>query len=160
MTDKVASLSCLASLDCPERKEAMEQFLIEAAGNALVINKWFMIQAMADYDGLINDVIALKSHPDFIISNPNRARSLISAFSSNLYHFHKADGSGYKFLADCIIELDKLNPQVSARMVSSFAQWKLFDERRSALQKEQLERIQAQEKLSPDTYEVVLRCLK
>ena len=160
MTDKIAALSCLVSIPSPETTAALADFHKEAAGHNLVLNKWFMVQAMSGHDNIHDRVRELKAHPDFLLSNPNRARSLIGAFSANLYHFHAADGRGYEFLADSIIEIDKLNPQVSARMVTAFAQWKSFDEGRRALMEAQLRRIQSQEKLSKDALENVLRCLK
>jgi len=161
MTDKLAALSCLASVDCSECDHAIEAFYRDAGSNALVLNKWFMIQATADTDKVLARVKDLRMHhPAFILSNPNRARSLISAFASNLPHFHRIDGSGYRFLADCILDLDRLNPQVAARMVSSFAQWRSFDALRGELMRAELQRIEAERGLSPDTFEVVHRCLK
>lgn len=160
MTEKLASLGCLVSKkDSVERKEALAQFHKDAAGNALVLNKWFAIQAMADYDGLLDDVKALKTHPDFLLSNPNRARALISSFSGNLHHFHKIDGSGYEFISDCIIELDALNPQVAARMTGVFSPWKKYDKTRRSLMEASLRKVLAKKDLSPDTFEVVTRCL-
>jgi aminopeptidase N len=160
MTDKLAALSCLASIDCSERNDAIETFYRDAGSNALVLNKWFMIQAIADNDNVLARVKELRSHPAFILSNPNRARSLISAFAGNLHHFHRIDGSGYRFLADSILDIDRLNPQVAARMVSSFAQWRAFDATRGEMMRTELRRIEEEKGLSPDTFEVVLRCLK
>jgi len=160
MTDKLAALSCLASIDCSERDDAIETFYRDAGSNALVLNKWFMIQAIADNDNVLARVKELRSHPAFILSNPNRARSLISAFAGNLHHFHRIDGSGYRFLADSILDIDRLNPQVAARMVSSFAQWRTFDATRGEMMRTELRRIEVEKGLSPDTFEVVLRCLK
>lgn len=160
MTDKLCALSCLVSHQTTETEEALQTFHRDAAGASLVLNKWFTIQATADHDGLVGKVKELKSHPDFTLSNPNRARSLIGAFSANLYHFHAADGSGYEFVADSIIEIDRLNPQVAARMVTAFAQWRSFEAGRGGLMEAQLRRVLAQENLSRDTYENTLRCLK
>jgi len=160
MTDNIAALGCLVSQDCPERTAALASFHTAAKGDALVLNKWFAIQAMADLPGLLDTVKALKQHPDFIISNPNRARSLISTFAGNMAHFHAADGQGYKFVADCIMELDKLNPQVAARLAQAFAQWKRFDVTRQQIMKSEMERIQSMEGLSKDTGEVIMRLLK
>lgn len=160
MTDKLAALSCLVSTLGPEREAALEVFHRDAAGAQLVLNKWFAIQAGADHAGLVDRVRALKAHPDFLLSNPNSARALLSTFSSNLAHFHAADGSGYALVADSIIEIDKLNPQVAARMVTSFSQWRSFDAARQALVEGHLRRILSQEKLSPDVLENVQRCLK
>ena len=160
MTDKITALSCLVSHPSIEATNALESFHTDAAGSALVLNKWFMVQALADHSHVIDTVRTLKQHSDFILSNPNRARSLIGAFTTNLYHFHAINGSGYEFLADSIIEIDKLNPQVAARMVTAFSQWKSFDNIRKGLMEIQLRRIQSQENLSKDTIENVLRCLK
>lgn len=162
MTDKIAALSNLASAPGPEREEALAKFHADAQGQALVLNKWFSIQATASYVNVLQDVIKLKSsHPDFTLNNPNRARSLLSAFGGmNHYYFHEKTGAGYKFMADCIMELDKINPQVAARMMSIFAQWKKFDTDRQKLMEEQLQRIKSTEHLSPDTFEIVSRYLK
>ena len=89
-----------------------QAFHRDAAGDALILNKWFSLQASADLPDQLARVRALKQHPDFSISNPNRARSLVSAFAMNMPHFHAADGGGYSFISDSIIELDALNPQV------------------------------------------------
>ena len=160
MTDKLAALGCLVFHLGAERDAALETFHRDAAGAPLVLNKWFAIQAGADHAGLADRVRALKTHPDFVLSNPNSARALLSTFSANLAHFHAADGSGYALVADSIMEIDKLNPQVAARLVTSFSQWRSFDAARQALVEGHLRRILAQEKLSRDTLENVQRCLK
>jgi len=160
MTDKLSALCYLVSSPGPERDAALEAFHRDAAGATLVLNKWFAIQANADHAGLADRVRELKSHPDFVLSNPNSARSLLNTFSLNLAHFHAANGSGYALVAESIIEIDKLNPQVAARLVTSFSQWRSFDTARQGLMEAQLKRILAQEKLSRDTFENVQRCLK
>lgn len=162
MSDSLSALGCLSNLpvDFPLRKKALASFYDAAAGDALVLNKWFAIQASADQPGTLDTVKALKSHKDFLINNPNRARSLISVFAGNMGHFHARDGKGYAFIADCVLELDKLNPQVASRLVGSFSSWKRFDETRQGLMKDQLLRIHATEGLSKDTFEVVSRSLK
>jgi aminopeptidase N len=159
MTDKFAALGVLSSVDCKERTDALNQFHKDAQGDALVLNKWFGVQAAADLPNLLDHVKALKSHPDFLMNNPNRARSLISVFAGNMLHFHASDGQGYKFIADCIIELDKMNGQVAARMATSFSQWRRFDDQRQALIKAELQRIVDNVK-SKDTLEICQRCLK
>lgn len=161
MSDKINALACLTSFkDAPEREEALATFHKDAAGDALVLNKWFAIQATADIPDLLERVKALKKHPDFIISNPNRARSLISTFAGNLKHFHAKDGSGYRFIAECVKEIDALNPQVAARLAQSFSQWKRFDNDRQTLMKAELQKIKDVKGLSKDTFEVVSRCLQ
>jgi aminopeptidase N len=100
-------------------------------------------------------VVALKEHPAFDIRNPNKVRSLIRTFAANPVHFHSADGEGYRFIADCVLELDKLNPQIAARIAAAFAQWHRYEPSRSLQMKQQLQRISEQDKLSPDTSEIV-----
>ncbi len=160
MTDKISALGCLISFESKETVEATTKFYNDANGDALVLNKWFAIQAMADNPDILNKVKQLKSHPDFVVTNPNRARSLISTFAGNMPHFHNKNGSGYQFIADCIIEIDRLNPQVAARLASSFSQWKRYDEQRQEQMKAELVRIKNTVNLSKDTFEVVTRCLK
>jgi aminopeptidase N len=160
MTDSLAALTVLASQDCPQRDQALASFHKAAAGDALVINKWFGIQAIADTPDILDRVKALKKHPEFVLSNPNRFRSIVANFGANLPAFHQAGGAGYKFMSDSIIEIDALNPQVAARMAQVFSQWKKFDADRQKLMKAELERIHAVATLSKDTKEVVARCLK
>lgn len=160
MTERIAALGCLVSHESTERTDALATFHRDAGGDALVLNKWFSIQAMSHHPNLLNKVKELRNHPDFIISNPNRARSLISVFAANNIHFHAVNGEGYKFVADCIQELDALNPQVAARLASCFSQWRRFDSARQTLMQQQLERIKLRDGLSKDTFEVVSRCLK
>ena len=161
MSDQISAMYSLVSgPDSDERSAAIMKFYEDAGGDALVLNKWFSIQAAADRPGLLDDVIRLKSHPDFTMTNPNRARSLLSVFAGNMPHFHSADGKGYTFIADCVIELDKLNPQVAARMAGSFSQWRRFDGARQNLMRAELERIRGTIGLSKDTFEVVTRTLK
>jgi len=163
MTDKYAALSALASMDgegARLRDEALLQFYDDADGDALVLNKWFTVQALADLPDVLDRVKALTKHPDFTLSNPNRCRSLVSAFTMNAAPFHAESGDGYKFVADIIMELDKLNPQISSRMGGSLIQWKRYNEERGALMKAELERLVAMKPISDDLFEVVSRGLK
>jgi aminopeptidase N len=125
-----------------------------------VLDKWFSVQALTRLPDAVEKVLALSQHADFSLKNPNRLRSLIATFcSANPVHFNRADAAGYRFLADSVIELDPMNPQVSARLVSLFNQWRRFDPDRQALMKAQLERIAAQPGLSKDVFEIVGRAL-
>ena len=140
----------------------LQDFAIEdAKGDALVLNKWFAIQASASVDKLLDLVQDLKKHPDFTMTNPNRCRSLVQVFAGSK-HFHATDGAGYAFLADNIIELDVEinNPQVAARMAGVFSRWRKYGPERQILMKAQLERIKNTPGLSKDTLEVVSRSLK
>ncbi len=160
MTDTLAALSILASIDCPQREQALADFEQKWQDNTLVMDKWFVMQAISNLPDTLDKVKALMKHTLFSIKNPNKVRSLIGAFSSgNPVNFHKADGSGYKFHADRVLELDKLNPQVASRMVRALMNWRHYEAGRSALMREQLERIKGVEGLSGDVFEIVSKAL-
>jgi aminopeptidase N len=160
MTDASAALSVLANLEGPERVEALREFYAKWKDDPLVLDKWFTVQAMSTLPATVQRVRELTTHADFTLKNPNRVRALVGAFAlSNLSRFHDADGGGYAFLGDLVLELDALNPQVAARMVGAFNQWKRFEPRRKELMRVQLERVAAKKGLSNDTYEIVARAL-
>ena len=160
MTDTLAAMVPLNNIDCPERAQVLQEFYDQWKGEALVVNKWFSLQASTSLPDAFKYVQQLLQHPDFDIRNPNRVRSLIGAFSrGNPLHFHSADGSGYRFVADQVLQLDALNPQVASRMVSVFNNWRKFEPGRQKLMKEQLERIMATPDLSKDVFEIVSKAL-
>jgi len=162
MTDKMAALNALASMDgegASARDAALQRFYEEANGDALVLNKWFSVQALANLPDVLDRVKALTKHPDFTLSNPNRCRSLISVFTMNAAHFHAEDGEGYKFIGEMLAELDKLNPQISSRMGSSLIQWRRYGEKRAEMMKGELKKL-SELKLSDDLFEIVQRGLK
>ncbi|KAG7372290.1 aminopeptidase N [Nitzschia inconspicua] len=162
MTDKVAALNCLASMDgegASARDEIIKRFYDEAEGDALVLNKWFSIQAMADLPDILDRVKALKAHPDFTLKNPNRCRSLVGAFSMNSA-FHDESGAGYRFIREVLEELDPLNPQISSRLAGSLITWKKYDEERGLLMKTELEKLSKLKPISDDMFEIVSRGLK
>ena len=160
MTDAQAALACLSHLDVPERREALSAFYERWKADPLVLDKWFMVQALSSLENAVDEVVALSRHADFTLENPNRARSLISAFGTyNQVRFHQADGAGYRFVADQVIALDALNPQIAARVVSTFNRWKSFDSERQTKMVAELRRIHAREGLSKDTREIVERAL-
>ena len=162
MTDKMAAMGVLSGVDgegSDTRDAVMDNFYIEAAGDALVVNKWFSVQATAGKKDVLADVKRLAEHTDFTLNNPNRVRSLVGAFTGNLAAFHGADGEGYKFVGKVVRELDTLNPQVAARMVGCLINFKRYDESRGAMMKAELEEISKVEGLSGDVFEVVNRAL-
>jgi len=160
MTDALAAMAPLNNIDCPERGQVLQEFYDRWKGEALVINKWFSLQASTSLPDAFRHVQELLQHPDFDIRNPNRVRSLVGAFSrGNPLHFHNADGSGYRFLADQVLRLDALNPQVASRMVGVFNNWRKFEKGRQDLMKQQLERILATPDLSKDVHEIVSKAL-
>jgi len=160
MTDKVQAAAALADFPsgCPERGQVLADFRSSAAGDALVLNKWFQIQALSGADDALQSVRRLREDPDFTITNPNRLRSLASAFAANVRAFHAEDGSGYALVADWVLEVDALNPQVAARLAGSLSTWRKFSDERQVQMREQLVRLSAAE-LSTDTKEVVTRSL-
>ena len=105
--------------------------------------------------------VNMSKHPDFTLANPNRARSLLYTFAAgNPVGFHRADGAAYRFVADQILELDAINPQVASRIVSSFNQWKRYEPGRSRRMKAELERIASRPGISKDVSEIVDRALE
>ncbi|XUU61309.1 aminopeptidase N [Erythrobacter sp. HA6-11] len=159
MTDRQGALSVLAGLDTPERTHALLDFYNRFKDNALVIDKWFSIQALSLHPHVTEHVKALAQHPDFTLKNPNRARSLYMAFAGNPAAFHSPDGEGYKIIADFILALDPINPQTAARFVTPLGKWKRIEKGRSAAMKSELERL-AKADLSRDTFEQVTRSLE
>ncbi|XP_026194050.1 puromycin-sensitive aminopeptidase [Cyclospora cayetanensis] len=160
MTDRYAALLALADMPQPQREKALEEFFQEAAGNPLMLDKWFRAQAGSDLDDQVERVAELQKHSAFTSKSPNRLRSLFSAFVFNRPHFHRADGKGYKLISDVVIEVDAFNPQAAARLAGAFLQWQRFDTDRQELMKKQLRRIKEAPGLSPDTLEIVQRALK
>jgi len=159
MTDRQGALAVLASLDAPEREEALSAFYDRHRNDPLVIDKWFAVQAMAQRPDTVEQVEKLARHIDFTPSNPNRLRSVGVVFGMNQWAFNNVSGRGYRFLADLILAADKLNPQVAARMVPPLGRWRRFDEVRQSLMRAQLERIVATEGLSKDVYEQASKSL-
>ena len=161
MTDTFAGLRGLVLEDSSGAAGALKAFEEKWMDDALVMDKWFVLQAVRPSHDTVKQVRALMDHPVFSIKNPNKVRSLIGAFSMvNPTGFHTPDGSGYRFHADQIISLDTINPQVAARMASAFNRWVRYDNNRKALMKGELERIAAVPGLSVDTSEIVNSALR
>lgn len=160
MTDSISALSLYVHNQAEGFKDLLMDFYDKWQDNALVMDKWFIIQATSPAFGTLDNVIDLMQHSAFSLENPNKVRSLIGAFaSSNLPHFHHESGKGYEFLADQVIALNKINPQVASRMVSLFNTWKKFDKNRRELLSQQLKRIKDSDDLTPDVFEIVDKAL-
>jgi aminopeptidase N len=159
MTDRQGALGALASSGSPERHGALAAFYERYRGDALVLDKWFTVQALSTRDDTLEAVEALAGHPDFTLANPNRMRSLVGAFAANQRAFHDASGRGYRFLADMILAVDRLNPQTAARLVPPLGRWRRFDAGRQDLMKAELERIVATPGLSKDVFEQASKSL-
>lgn len=156
MTDCVAALANLINLDLPIRQEVLADFYSKWKSDTLVLDKWFTLQALSVLPNTLGNVMLLLDNPSFSIENPNKVRALIGAFCANNHvRFHAVDGAGYRFLADKIIELNAINPQIAARLVTPLISWKRYDKDRQELMRWQLERIAGTKELSRDVFEVV-----
>ena len=138
----------------------LAQFAEQFKDDPLVMDQWFSVQAGCSLPGGLERVQMLMAHPAFSLKNPNKVRSLIGAFANqNAVNFHRADGAGYRFLADQVITLNALNPQIASRLLTPLTRWRKYAPARHAQMREQLQRIMAEPALSPDVYEVVSKSL-
>lgn len=160
MTDSIGALLALNDCDSPARDRALDAFYDRWQGDALVTDKWFTLQATSSLPGTLARVEELMAHDGFSMTTPNRVRSLIGAFcSANQLRFHSADGAGYDFLSQRVIELNTINPQIAARLLTPLSRWRRFDETRQELMKACLERILATPDLSRDVFEIASKML-
>ncbi len=159
MTDALAALSMLANCDCPERAGALDAFYGKWKDEPLVVDKWLGVQSTTRLPSALADVRRLMAHPAFNIKNPNKVYALIGGFRGNQVRFHSADGSGYAFLAEQVITLDAINPQVAARMARGFDRWGKFDAGRRAHARAALERIRDAKGTSKGVLEIATRAL-
>jgi aminopeptidase N len=160
MTDRLAALATLSLHDAPERKRAFADFYARYASDALVVDKWFSLQATIPQPNTLENVRSLTAHPAFSLTNPNRVRALIGAFAQgNITQFNRADGLGYDFVADTVLALDSKNPQISARLATAFRTWRTLESGRRARAESALKRIKAAPGLSRDLADIVERAL-
>lgn len=156
MTDSIAALARLVDLDREERREALDDFYRRWRDNPLVLDKWFTLQALSSLPGTLDEVRKLLDNPSFSIKNPNKVRALIAAFcTGNHVRFHDRGGAGYTFLADMIVSLNGVNPQIAARLVTPLINWQRYDDKRQLLMRNELTRIASTEGLSRDVFEIV-----
>ncbi len=159
MTDRLAALATLSLYAAPERERTLADFYARHASNALVIDKWFSLQAMIPQPETLAQVQALTGHTAFSFANPNRVRALIGAFAANPTQFNRADGAGYDFVADNVLALDPKNPQLAARLATAFRTWRTLEAGRRAKAQTALERIKAAPNRSRDLADIVDRAL-
>ena len=160
MTDQIAALALLTDHDGSERDEALQAFHDRWQNDHIVIDKWFALQAVSTLPNTLANVKRLTAHPVFSMSNPNKVRALIGSFANaNQVRFHAADGSGYEYISDKVLELDRLNPQVAARLLGAFKSWRQFDPGRQAKIKTALENIVNTSDISQDVYEISSKSL-
>ena len=159
MTHEWGILSAVNGNESDTRNRLLAQFADKFSDDALVMDKYFALVGSSRRSDTLQQVQTALQHPKFSLENPNKARSLIGSFSRNVPHFHAEDGSGYRFIADKVIEIDRFNPQVSARLVQAFNLCNKLEPHRKNLVKQELQRIQAQEGLSKDVGEIVGKIL-
>ncbi|KAI4326935.1 hypothetical protein L6164_019449 [Bauhinia variegata] len=159
MTDQFAALAAIAQNPGKTRDDVLADFYNKWQNDFLVVNKWFALQAMSDIPSNVENVRKLLDHPAFDLRNPNKVYSLIGGFCGSPVNFHARDGSGYRFLGEIVLQLDKINPQVASRMVSAFSRWRRYDENRQMLAKAQLEMIMSSNGLSENVYEIASKSL-
>ncbi|NOQ62951.1 MAG: aminopeptidase N [Methyloprofundus sp.] len=160
MTDQIAALGAIVNSQNPAKKDSLQAFYQQWQDEALVIDKWFILQASSSQPKTFSVVQDLLQHSAFELKNPNRVRALVGAFSqANPLHYHAENGEGYQFLADQVLALNTLNPQVASRMVGALTQWRRFDRQRQELMKQQLERIINTPDISKDVFEIASKSL-
>ncbi|MBB4305062.1 aminopeptidase N [Rhodobium orientis] len=160
MTDRLAAMTSLVHAAAPAAREALTDFHDRFAGDPLVIDKWFAVQAAAPFAGTLSKVEELTTHTAFSWSNPNRVRSLIGVFATgNPTQFNRADGAGFEFIANAVLKLDRSNPQVAARLLSAFRSWRALEPERRERAEAALRQVAATTPLSADVQDIVSRSL-
>ena len=159
MTHEWGILSAVNGNESDTRNRLLTQFADKFSDDALVMDKYFALVGSSRRSDTLQQVQTALQHPKFSLENPNKARSLIGSFSRNVPHFYAQDGSGYRFIADKVIEIDRFNPQVAARLVQAFNLCDKLEPHRKNLVKQELQRIRAQEGLSKDVGEIVGKIL-
>ena len=160
MTDRLAALSALSHMDQPQRKDVIDDFYTQFENYPLVIDKWFAVQAASSRQNTVSELLELAKHAAFNNKNPNRARALYAGFAmNNPLRFHSNSGAGYEFLTEAIIELNTINPQIAARLLTPMREWRRYTPDRQEKMQACLNRILACPDLSPNVYEIVSKSL-
>ncbi len=160
MTDELAAFKLLCERDNEFFQEARDAFYQKWQDESLVLDKWFSVLAASDHENILADIDALSQHEKFNKDNPNKVRALIGAFVKlNLKHFHKSDGSGYRFLGKWVKDIDPQNPQLASWLVQELTLWQRYEPKRQALMKKELESLKALPGLSKDVFEKVSKAL-
>ena len=158
MTAEIGALSALIQVAGPAREGALDNFLARHGTDPLLVDKWLMLNAQCAGGNPAARIARLTAHPAFDWRTPNRVYALISAFAAgNIAGFNAADGEGYRVVADAVITLDAINPQVAARVATGFRSFRIFEGRRRQAAQDALDRMLAQPALSPDCFEIAAR---
>ena len=159
LTDRLSALSILVNQDLTQKADALKDFYKRYEKDDLVLNKWFMLQAMEPEEKALETLKKLIKHPVFDFKNPNKVRALIGAFGRNLTAFNRADGKGYQFYAEQCAKLDKINPKITSNLLTAFSKFKKFDTRRQAAVKNVLKKLLSAKTLSINARETIERIL-
>lgn len=159
LTDELGGLTILRRAPTPDREKAFARFFDRWHNDHLVIDNWFSLQAMLPGPAALAVTRRLTRHPLFSMKNPNKVRALLFAFAGNQPNFHRADGKGYDFIADKVIKLDSLNPQIAARLLGAFRAWRTLESGRRDKARGALERVLATKPLSRDVTEIASKTL-
>jgi len=158
MTDVLAALSITVNWGSAAlREQLLADFAARWSQVPLVMDKWFAVQAAAQQADVVERVQQLAQHASFSLRNPNRVRALYGTLAANQVVFHRQDGAAYRLLADLIIELNSVNPQIGARLLRGMSRWQRFDPARQERLREELERIRMTPNLSKDIHEIISR---
>ncbi len=161
MTDRFAALTAVAFFDASEREAYLDDFYRRYQSDPLVVDKWLALQATIPDPSTLDLVNRLTTHPAFSLATPNRVRALVGSFAqSNPGQFNRPDGEGYRFVADVVLRLDATNPQIAARLLASFRNWRALEPGRRALAQQALDHIAGQHTLSHDVSDIVQRSLR
>lgn len=160
MTDSFCALYGLVDVDSPSVPKALTHYFSAWKDNALCLDRWFQIQAMAAQPPNINIIYDLENHAAFNPKNPNRLRSLVFSFcKANYVGFHNVTGEGYKFCRKFVINTDRFNRQLAAGLVRAFSSWRRYDDKRQLLMHKELETILKTEGLSSDVHELTTQII-
>ena len=159
MTDTIGALSALIHHQCEEHHRALDEFYQQWKDQPLIINKWLALQASSQLPSTIENVEKLSQHPVFDIKNPNNIHALLVTFGMNVVCFHDKSGNGYRLIANYVLKIDQMNPQVAARVLQPLSRWQIMDKQRQELMKTELNRIARSSRLSSDVYEIVTKSL-
>ena len=161
MTEQIGAINALIHIESEEREQVLSAFEKKWMNDSLVMDKWFAMHARSKVPNTLKNVQELMRHSIFTMSNPNKVRSLIGVFAGqNAYHFHNPDGSGYDFVAQQVLKLNDMNPQVASRLVRTLMRWRKYANPCGEKMREQLERVAKHKKLSNDVFEIVSKSLK
>jgi aminopeptidase N len=160
MTDRIAALEVFANSQSDTRAAPLAAFYARHRENPTLIDKWFAVQAQSSRADTLQEVRKLAMHGDFSLANPNRCRALIGTFTQNQARFHDASGAAYEFVADRILEIDRINPTVAADLAGALSSWTRFASAYASRMRTQLQRLLSEERLSTNLHEVVEKSLQ